>query len=570
MTHPPQQSSAPRNRTRTDEIAEAHLTTGADLDPVGATLDGITGYEDRLTDYSPDGHRARLRAARDTLRALEGAAAEDGTDRITLAALTERLELQVERHEAGLPQRDLNNIVCPVQHIRQAFDLADTDTVAGWESIAVRLPQVDRALDGYRASLQEALDGGWRPAVRQVKVLAGQCREFAGAEGFYTGLAARAAGTGGVPQNLLAGLESGGTGAADAHGRLADWLTGEVLPRARQEDGVGRELYPLCARSFLGTDIDLQATYDWAFEELHRIERQMADVARRIDPQAVGEGAVGTAVAALDADPARNLTSPVAFRDWMQQISDAAVQSLAGTHFDIPAPLRELRCRIAPTTSGVVYYTPPSEDFARPGQMWWSVPDGTTTFSTWRETSTVYHEGVPGHHLQIAGVLHHGETLNRWRRVGCWVSGYGEGWALYAERLMEELGYLQDPGDLMGMLDAQALRACRVIVDIGVHCALRAPQEVGGGTWDAQRAWTFLRSHTRVPEAGLRFELDRYLGWPGQAISYKVGERLWTGLREEVRTREGSKFDLRRFHTRALGLGAVGLDVLRGALLQDL
>jgi uncharacterized protein (DUF885 family) len=252
----------------------------------------------------------------------------------------------------------------------------------------------------------------------------------------------------------------------------------------------------------------------------------------------------------------------------MQQLSDKALADLGDEHFDIPAPVRTLRCRIAPSSSGAVYYTPPSEDFSRPGEMWWSVPAGVTSFSTWRETSTIYHEGVPGHHLQCGQTHYRSDRLNRWRRLGSWVSGHGEGWALYAERLMEELGYLRDDGDLMGMLDAHALRAARVVVDIGVHCGLDAPEEVGGRTWDADKAWTFLRRHTRSPDTTLRFELERYLGWPGQAISYKVGERAWLDLREQVRAREGDAFDLRAFHRRALDLGSVGLDVLHSALLS--
>ncbi|MDQ1295701.1 MAG: hypothetical protein QG608_3586, partial [Actinomycetota bacterium] len=166
MTHPHHQSPAPRRRTRADEIADAHLTTAAALDPVGATLDGITGHEDRLTDYSPDGHRARTEASTATLQALNGLVCEDENDKITLAALTERLSLQVERHEAGLPLRDLNNIACPVQLVRESFDLTETDTAAGWESIAARLPHLGKTLAGYRTSLQRALDDGWRPAAR--------------------------------------------------------------------------------------------------------------------------------------------------------------------------------------------------------------------------------------------------------------------------------------------------------------------------------------------------------------------------------------------------------------------
>jgi len=137
---------------------------------------------------------------------------------------------------------------------------------------------------------------------------------------------------------------------------------------------------------------------------------------------------------------------------------------------------------------------------------------------------------------------------------------------LYAERLMAERGHLADPGHRMGQLDAQALRAARVVVDIGVHCQLPAPAEVGGGVWDADKAWRFLRAHTHLPDANLRFELDRYLGWPGQAPSYKVGERIWLQARDEARARRGADFDLKVFHRQALDLGALGLDPLRKAL----
>ena len=111
--------------------------------------------------------------------------------------------------------------------------------------------------------------------------------------------------------------------------------------------------------------------------------------------------------------------------------------------------------------------------------MWWSVPEGVTEFDTWRELTTVYHEGVPGHHLQIAQTVYRAELLNRWRRLASWISGHGEGWALYAERLMADLGYLDDPADCLGMLDGQSMRAARVVLDIGVHCGFPAPAEVG-------------------------------------------------------------------------------------------
>jgi uncharacterized protein (DUF885 family) len=202
--------------------------------------------------------------------------------------------------------------------------------------------------------------------------------------------------------------------------------------------------------------------------------------------------------------------------------------------------------------------------------MWWSVPAGVSEFSTWRELTTVYHEGVPGHHLQIAQTIYRKQLLNSWRRMGAWVSGQGEGWALYAEWLMAELGFLDDPGDRLGLLDGQSLRATRVVIDIGVHCGFEAPAEVGGGAWDYDKAWTLLRRHSHMAEDILRFELDRYLGWPGQAPSYKIGERYWLALREETRRREGDGFDLKAFHRRALDVGGVGLEVLRRAVLGEL
>ncbi len=197
--------------------------------------------------------------------------------------------------------------------------------------------------------------------------------------------------------------------------------------------------------------------------------------------------------------------------------------------------------------------------------MWWSVPEGVTEFDTWRELTTVYHEGVPGHHLQIGQATANRAQLNSWRRLLAGSSGHAEGWALYAERLMEQLGYLDDPADRLGMLDGQRMRAARVVLDIGVH--LGKPRLDGEGVWDADTALEFMMGNVNMPEAFVRYEVNRYLGWPGQAPSYKVGQRLWENVRDEVRAREGAAFDIKAFHKRALDLGGVGLDTLRATLL---
>lgn len=274
--------------------------------------------------------------------------------------------------------------------------------------------------------------------------------------------------------------------------------------------------------------------------------------------------------ALLDADPRYAIATAEEFRAWMQHRSDEAVAALAETHFDLTAEMRRLECCIAPTQEGIIYYTGPSDDFTRPGRMWWSVPAGVDSFSTWRELTTVYHEGVPGHHLQIATATAQKSTLNAWRRLN-WCSGHGEGWALYAERLMDRLGYLDDPAFRFGMLDAQRMRAARVVLDLGVHLGKPVPEvediaPPADGIWDYEFALTFMTANVNMDAESIRFEVNRYFGWPGQAPSYKIGQRIWEELHDAARTRDGAGFDERAWHTRALELGTVGLDTLREVL----
>jgi uncharacterized protein (DUF885 family) len=549
-----------RTHTVVDQLVEDYLDEYVGLDPSFATFVGISGHDAELPDLSPDGHAARSTLRRRTLVALAEATPVDATDRVTIAAATERLGVAEEIYQLGADESDLNIIASPLQGVRMVFDLMASATADDWSVIATRLGNVPAAIDGYIASLRTAASRGDVSPRRQVEACIGQCDDNIGPDGFFATLVA---GAGDMPAALRADLDRGVAEAGDAYARLRAFLREELLPAAPATDAVGRERYALFSRSFLGSAIDLEETYIWGQKELARIADLMQQSASRILPGA----SVPEAIAHLATDPSRKLAGTDALQAWMQHKSDAAIAALAGTHFDIPEPIRTLECRIAPTHTGGIYYTGPSEDFARPGRMWWSVPKGVTEFATWHELSTVYHEGVPGHHLQIAQTTYRRELLNRWRRMGVWISGHGEGWALYAEWLMAELGFLDDPADFLGMLDSQSLRAARVVLDIGIHCEFDAPAEVGGGAWDYDKAWRFLTTHSSKSEPQLRYELDRYLGWPGQAPAYKIGERLWLALRDEVRRRDGDEFDLKTFHRQALDIGSVGLDVLRAAVL---
>jgi uncharacterized protein (DUF885 family) len=556
----------PRIPTAVDAVADSYLDTAAAHDPIFGTYIGLAGYNSQMPSLDPEWLAERSDHRRQALQALAAAESVDANDRVTAAALRQQLEIEEELRAMGVEEAVINNVASPVQEVRDIFDLNPTASADDWSDIATRMAQVPKSLGGYIASLRFAAERGDIAARRQVLAGCKQAEGNVGPDGFFTRFAHDAKADDGseLPESVRADLVRSAELASNGYAELASFLRDELLPKAPDRDPVGRERYAVHSREYLGAQVDLDESYAWGQDELARVVAAMEQTANRIKP---GAG-VQEAIKLLDSDANRQLHGTDALQAWMQQKSDAAVAALAGTHFDIPEPIRTLECRIAPTNTGGIYYTGPSDDMVtRPGRMWWSVPPGVTSFGTWKELSTVYHEGVPGHHLQIAQTVYRRDILNRWRRLGSWISGHGEGWALYAEQLMADLGFLDDPGDYMGMLDAQSLRAARVVIDIGVHCELPAPESVGGGSWDYDKAWRFLSAHCRSAEGFRRYELDRYLGWPGQAPSYQLGKRLWLQLRDDAKQRDGDAFDLPAFHRRALDIGSVGLDVLRTAVL---
>lgn len=553
-----------RSSTPIDAIAEGWVDTVAELSPGLATYIGRFEHNSRLDDLSPSGHDRRYAEAKAALVALESATPVDEVDVVTQADLSGELSLAIELHEAGAHQRDLNVLASPAQELRNAFDLMPTGTVDDWSVVATRLGAVPAAIEGYVATLREGIAAGNVPARRQVTEVVTQIARYTADGGFFATFTRDAAPSEGqLPASLARDLADAGNAARVAYDALATFLSRELAAVASERDAVGRDLYALHSRRFLGAEIDLDETYEWGVEELARMVAEQEAIAGQIVP---GAG-VEEAVAFLEKDEARKLHGTEALRRWMQETSDRAVAELGRTHFEIPDPIRTLECMIAPTNEGGIYYTGPTDDFSRPGRMWWSVPEGVDSFDTWRELTTVYHEGVPGHHLQIAQAVYNRAELNSWRRLLAGSSGHAEGWALYAERLMEQLGYLDDPADRLGMLDGQRMRAARVVLDIGVH--LSKPRLDGDGTWDADYALNFMRGNVNMSDEFITFEVNRYLGWPGQAPSYKVGQRIWEQIRADAERREGESFDVKRFHMRALRLGGVGLDTLRMALATD-
>lgn len=550
-----------RTPSAIDAIAEKWVNTELDLSPEYRVYLGRPGREGDYSDYSPAGAEQVATETQRALAEIREAIPTDNVDEITKLDLSRELQLSLDKHDAGFAQRDLNVIASPAQGLRDIFDLMPTASESDWSHISTRLHNLPAAMDGYIETLRSGIAAGNVPAIRQVQEIITQASKHVVPTGFFANFASNAHADGSeLPSVLRAELQKGAELSAAAYGTLVTFLRDELAEHAPVNDAVGRDFYQLASRDFLGATVDLDETYEWGIAELARMVAEQETIAREVKP---GSG-VAEAIEFLEQDPSRKLHGTDALQRWMQETSDRAVDELSKTHFDIPAEVKRLECMIAPTQEGGIYYTGPTDDFSRAGRMWWSVPEGVTEFDTWRELTTVYHEGVPGHHLQIGQATYNKATLNTWRR-NAGTSGHAEGWALYAERLMQQLGYLDDPADRLGMLDGQRMRAARVVLDIGVHLGKTLPD--GSGPWTGDFAFGFMAKNVNMSPEFVRFEVNRYLGWPGQAPSYKVGQRVWEELRDECARVEGASFDIKEFHKRALDIGGVGLDTLKKAML---
>jgi uncharacterized protein (DUF885 family) len=557
------------------DAADAFVLRMAELDPIIATALGLPTGQDELPDLSPAGQEAQDELQRSTLVQLadiEQAAGQagfaDGDERRCARLLRERLETELAIAATGENLRAMSNIFGPPQQVRGIFLLMPTATADDWATIARRINRVPAALAQYRESLTEGATRGLYAAPRQVHTVAGQFDAWlttGNGAGWFVDFAASA------PEDssaaLRADLDSASAAADAAVTALGDWLRSDYLPgTAGTPDGVGQERYHAGARRWNGAQLDVIETYEWGWAQYRQILADMRAEADKVLPGATPAEAMhhldthGEVIDGVDA-----------VRDRLQRLMDEAMTGLDGTHFDIAAPIKVVEARIAPPGSAAApYYTGPSQDFSRPGRTW--LPTlGKTTFPMWGLISTWYHEGVPGHHLQIAQWRYLAERLSLYQTSLGGVSACSEGWALYAERLMDELGFLSAAGARMGYLDAQLMRAIRVIVDIGMHLALPVAADWAPGAgqrWTPELALEFFVAHSGREREFLESEIVRYLGMPGQAISYKLGERAWLTGRDAARAARGSSFDLKAWHMAALSLGSLGLDDLADELAR--
>ncbi len=554
------------------ETADGYVRRLAELNPLMATVLGVPVSEDLLPDLSPGGRTAMDELSRSTLseldtvtRAADRAGGLSDDERRCARLLRERLEADLATSAEDEYLREVMNVFGLQERVQGIFELMPTSSPADWAIVARRMSRVPGALADQCQTLDDsARRGAFTAAPRQVRAVADQLGSWLAAadgRGWFTGFAASAD----VPPSLRAELDKAAVVAAQAVAGFREWLLTRYLVRADgRPDGVGADGYRTWARLWTGADLDLAETYEWGWSACQELGKQMHVEAGQVLPGATPLQAMrhldehGEAVEGVEDMRLR-----------LQQVMDEVISQLDGTHFDLPDPVRVVEVRIASAgTAAAPYYTPPDQDFSRPGRIWFPTL-GRTRFPLWSVLSTCYHEGVPGHHLQLAHWIYEAERLSAYQTSIGKVDACSEGWAMYAECLMAELGYLRTPGDRLGFLDGQMLRTIRVVVDIGMHLELAIPGDspVGAGQkWTSELAREFLRAHVGRPLEYIDSEVDRYLGLPGQAISYKLGERAWLAGRGAAAAARRDGFDLKSWHAAALSLGSLGLDDLADEL----
>ncbi|WP_200300843.1 DUF885 domain-containing protein [Streptomyces adelaidensis] len=552
------------------EVADAYVDDLIALDPVSGTYLGVKESSSRLPDTSPAGQEARAELIRTTLARLDEAERQPGADsdieRRCARLLRERLTAGLAVHEADEGLRAVGNMVTPPHKVREVFTITPAETDEDWAAIAERLRAVPTAYAGYRESLALGLERKLYAGPRPTATFIGQLTEWADTDGSGRGWFEDFAAAG--PESLRAELDEAARGATGAVVELRDWMRDVYAPAVEgAPDTTGRERYAKLVRYFTGADLDLDEAYAYGWAEFHRLLGEMKQEAAKVLP---GAGTPWVALAHLD-EHGRHIEGVDEVRDWLQSLMDEAIEALDGTHFDLAEPVRKVESHIAPPGSAAApYYSAPTEDFSRPGRTWLPTM-GSTRFPVYDLVSTWYHEGVPGHHLQLAQWVYVKDDLSRYQATVGGVSANAEGWALYAERLMDELGFLKDAEERLGYLDAQMMRAARVIVDIGMHLELEIPADSPfhpGERWTVDLAQEFFGAHSSRPADYVESELTRYLTMPGQAIGYKLGERAWLLGRANAQRRHGDAFDAKAWHMAALSQGSLGLDDLVDELSQ--
>jgi len=545
----PQQSSA------VDRLADGFWERFLELSPISATVNGDTRYDDRLPDPGPKGRTDARQLAHDMQRAAEaipdaGLGVEDRITRDMLRVIAEIFLVEDEQRIDTLQVVD--QMGGPQTLLPQLCQFQAADTPERLEQFVARLHAYPAYMAANTELLREALASGLTaPRIVAERTIA-QIERMLAIPIEQAVVPALVKVASDADREAVRDIVRDEVYPADA--AFLEALKGDYLAATRTEPGIwsapnGEAIYRTQILRWTTLQLDPREIHESGLAEITQIEHE-----RRAISRAAGFGDDTTAYrAAISADPAN---IPVT----REELVGRAMEDIERADAAAPSMFRKVprsACRVLAVEefkerdAPFAYYFPPSADTTRPGTYYVNAYDlPSRTYS--KLASTTYHEATPGHHFQIA-LESENTDLNKFRRFGSRFAGgaYVEGWGLYSERLADEMGIYRNEAERFSMLDAQAWRAARLVVDAGLH-ALR---------------WTRQQSIDQLLSAGLTetdavIETDRYICWPAQALTYKVGQREIERLRREISARDGSDFDLREFHDQLLGHGSLPLATL--------
>ncbi len=544
-----------QERSAVDALSDRYWESVLELDPTTATFYGDERYADRLEDPSPAG-RSKVRALMERTATEAAAIPVDGLsteERITRDMLQVIGELRIEEDDQGLHQlRVVDQMGGPQQLLPQLTQFQPVDTRERLDAFIARLHAYPAFMAANADILREALGTGLTaPSIVTERTIA-QIERMLAIPIEDAIIPSSVQGASDTDRERIRDIVRDVVYPADA--AFLEALSGEYRHASREEPGIwsapnGDAIYRTAIRSWTTLDMDPREIHQIGLDELETIEDQRREISR-----AAGFGDDTAAYRTSLGEDAAN--TPRTKDELVQRATediDRAMAAAPGYFGTLPKagldvrPVEEYKERDAP----FAYYYPPAADGSRDGIYYANGFDLQSRKYT-KLASTTYHEAAPGHHFQIALEMEN-PRLNTFRRLGARQVGgaYVEGWGLYSERLADEMGLYRSEGERFGMLDAQAWRAARLVVDTGLH-ALR---------WERQRSIDFLRD-VGLSETDAVIETDRYICWPGQALTYKLGQRQIEQLRREISERDGGRFDLREFHDQVLGHGSLPLTTL--------
>jgi uncharacterized protein (DUF885 family) len=538
-----------------DEEWQYELRTSPEM----ATGLGDNRYNDRLSDYSAEFHRKDIEESRKFLARFDAVPTHSLSqqDRLSRELMIRNLRQQIEGAQFNSWEMSVSQNGGPQIELPDLITITPFNTAKDYENYIARLKQIPRVFDQVTANLRQGMKDRLMPPRFLLEKVAPQADEVASKTGenspFFDPLKKFPEGVSPTDQDRLRkeALAAIDDQIIPAYKRFAEFMRKDYAPHGRTEPGIwalpdGDKRYRFAVRRMTTTDLTPDQIHEIGLKELHQTEAEMLEVAKKF-----GFNDLASFNEHIKNDRKLYATSG-------QQLLDLYAKYVRDMEPELPkyfghlpkAKLAAIPMAPAREKNAVpADYTPGTADGSRAGHI--NVNEYDPEHRLLLNVEAIaYHEGIPGHHLQIS-LAQEMTSLPEFRKYAGYTA-FVEGWALYSERLAHEMGRYQDPHSEYGRLENEMWRDIRLVIDTGVHSK----------HWSRDQMVEYFHKYTAMDEPNIQTEVDRYIAWPGQALAYKLGQLEILKLREDARQKLGDKFDIRAFHDEVLSNGALPLNVL--------